>query len=119
MLIKISNLFDITINDLVERPLKSIVKDFESIINVEPDVVTNALKTFSDNDLVIATKGCSPTLCDFICRLFPSIDFEKQRAQMGSIRINIIEDIHNAILERVNIDVISMFNRNRSENANP
>ncbi len=100
---KISKLYDITINDILEpkiQPQK--ITDFEQISTISEKELKEVLGQFDTNSLVTALMGASPETNSFCERLFPDIDFEMTRKNIGRIRIETVEDMQNQIIAMIN-----------------
>ena len=107
VLLKISKLYNITINDILEpkvQPKK--ITDFEQISTISEKELKEALKQFDTNSLVIALMGASPETNSYCERMFPDIDFEMTRNNIGRIRIEAVEDMQNQIISMVNLQAI-------------
>jgi len=77
ILLKISKLYDITINDILEPKVQSQrITDFEQISTISEKELKEVLEQFDTNSLVTALMGASPETNSFCERLFPDIDFE-------------------------------------------
>ena len=107
VLLEISKLYDITINDILEpriQPQK--ITDFEQISTISEKEVKEALKQFDAASLVTALMGASPETNSFCERMFPDIDFEVVRNNIGRIRIEIVEDMQNQIVDMINLQAV-------------
>ena len=107
VLLKISKLYDITINDLLEpkiQPQK--ITDFEQISTISEKELKEVLGQFDTNSLVTALMGASPETNSFCERLFPDIDFEMTRKNIGRIRIETVEDMQNQIIAMINLQAV-------------
>ena len=107
VLLKISKLYDITINDLLEpkiQPQK--ITDFEQISTISEKELKEVLEQFDTNSLVTALMGASPETNSFCERLFPDIDFEMTRKNIGRIRIETVEDMQNQIIAMINLQAV-------------
>ena len=107
VLLKISKLYNITINDILEpkvQPKK--ITDFEQISTVPEKELKEVLKQFDTNSLVTALMGASPEANSYCERMFPDIDFEMTRNNIGRIRIETVEDMQNQIISLVNLQAI-------------
>ena len=107
VLLKISKLYDITINDLLEpkiQPQK--ITDFEQISSIPEKELKEVLEQFDTNSLVTAFMGASPETNRFCERLFPDIDFEMARKSIGRIRIETVEDMQNQIIAMINLQAV-------------
>lgn len=107
VLLKISKLYNITINDILEpkvQPKK--ITDFEQISTISEKELKEVLKQFDTNSLVIALMGASPETNSYCERMFPDIDFEMTRNNIGRIRIETVEDMQNQIISLVNLQAI-------------
>ena len=104
---KISKLYDITINDILEpKILPQRITDFEQISTISEKELKEVLKQFDTNSLVTALLGASPETNSFCERLFPDIDFEMTRKNIGRIRIEAVEDMQNQIIAMINLQAV-------------
>ena len=107
VLLKISKLYNITINDILEpkvQPKK--INDFEQISTVPEKELKEVLKQFDTNSLVTALMGASPEANSYCERMFPDIDFEMTRNNIGRTRIETVEDMQNQIISLMNLQAI-------------
>ena len=107
VLLKISKLYNLTINDILEprvQPKK--ITDFEQISTISEKELKEVLKQFDTNSLVTALLGASPETNSYCERMFPDIDFERTRNNIGRIRIETVEDMQNQIISMVNLQAI-------------
>ncbi len=80
VLLKISKLYNVTINDILEPNIQpQRITDFEQISTIPEKELREILKQFDTNSLVIALMGASPEINSLCERLFPDIDFEMTR----------------------------------------
>lgn len=108
-LIKLSKLYHISINDILEPKIPSnVIGDFEQIIEITEIDIKNILKDFNVDDIVKASMGASPAVNEFLKKLFSDIDFEKAQAEIGRIKITDIEEIHNQIIAMINLEITNM-----------
>lgn len=105
VLLKISRLYDITINDILEPRMRKIT-DFEQIRTISEKELKEALKQLDADSLAIALMGASPETNSFCERMFPDIDFEMVRKNIGRIRIETVEDKQNQIISMINLNQI-------------
>ena len=109
ILLKISKLYDITINDILEPKIQpQRITDFEQISTISEKELKEVLEQFDTNSLVIALMGASPETNSFCERLLPDIDFEMARKNIGRIRIEIVEDMQNQIVAMINMQAVDM-----------
>ncbi|MDE5932333.1 MAG: helix-turn-helix domain-containing protein [Lachnospiraceae bacterium] len=107
ILLKISKLYDITINDILEPRIQpQRITDFEQISTIPEEELEKALKQFDANSLVTALMGASPQTNRLCERMFPDIDFEMIRNNIGRIRIETVEDMQNQIISMVNLQAV-------------
>lgn len=107
ILLKLSKLYGITINDLLEpeiQPRK--ITDFEQISTISKDEVKEALKQFDTDSLVIACMGASPEMNFFMEECFPHVDYESTRKRIGRIRIETVEEMQDQIVSMINLRAI-------------
>ncbi len=109
VLLKISKLYDITINDILEPKIQpQRITDFEQISTISEKELKEVLEQFDTNSLVIALMAASPETNSFCERLLPDIDFEMARKNIGRIRIEIVEDMQNQIVAMINMQAVDM-----------
>ena len=109
VLLKISKIYDITINDILEPKIQpQRITDFEQISTISEKELKEVLEQFDTNSLVIALMGASPETNSFCERLLPDIDFEMARKNIGRIRIEIVEDMQNQIVAMINMQAVDM-----------
>ena len=107
VLLKISKLYNITINDILEPKVQpKRITDFEQISTISERELKEVLKQFDTNSLVTALMGASPETNSYCERMFPDIDFEMIRNNIGRIRIETVEDMQNQIISMVNLHAI-------------
>ena len=107
VLLKISKIYDITINDILEPKIQpQRITDFEQISTISEKELKEVLEQFDTNSLVIALMGASPETNSFCERLLPDIDFEMARKNIGRIRIEIVEDMQNQIVAMINMQAV-------------
>ena len=107
VLLKISKLYDITINDILEPKIQpQRITDFEQISTISEKELKEVLGQFDTNSLVTALMGASPETNSLCERLFPDIDFEMTRKNIGRIRIETVEDMQNQIISMVNLQAM-------------
>ena len=108
VLLKISKLYNITINDILEPKVQpKRITDFEQISTISERELKEVLKQFDANSLVTALMGASPETNSYCERMFPNIDFEIIRNNVGRIRIETVEEMQNQIISMVNLQVIN------------
>ena len=107
VLLKISKLYNITINDILEPKVQpKRITDFEQISTVPEKELKEVLKQLDTNALVTALMGASPEANSYCERMFPDIDFEMTRNNIGRTRIETVEDMQNQIISLVNLQAI-------------
>ena len=108
VLLRISKLYGITINDILEPKIQQQrITDFEQISTISEKELKEVLEQFDTNLLVTALMGASPETNSFCERLFPDIDFEVTRKNIGRIRIETVEDLQNQIIAMINLQAIN------------
>ncbi len=108
VLLKISKLYDITINDILEPQIQpQRITDFEQISTISEKELKEVLKQIDANSLVTALMGASPETNSFCERLFPDIDFEMTRNNIGRIRLETVEDMQNQIIAMINLQAVN------------
>ena len=104
VLLKISKLYGITINDILEPniPTKKIT-DFEQLSEVPENELREILKQYDMTSLVIASMGASPEINNLLEKLFPDIDYKMERNCIGRVRIDEVERIQQEIVSVINL----------------
>ncbi len=104
VLLKISKLYNITINDILEpkiQPQK--ITDFEQIFTISEKELKEVLKQFDTHSLATALMGASPEANSLCQKLFPDLDFEMIKNNIGRIRIETVEDMQNQIIAMIHL----------------
>ena len=104
ILLKISKLYKITINDILEPniPPKKIT-DFEQLPKVPENELREILNQYDMTSLVIASMGASPEINHLLETLFPDVDYKTERNCIGRVRIDEVERIHQEIVSLINL----------------
>lgn len=104
VLLKISKLYGITINDILEPniPTKKIT-DFEQLSEVPENELREILEKFDMTSLVIASMGASPEINNLLEKLFPDVDYKMERNRIGRVRIDEVERIQQEIVSVINL----------------
>ena len=99
VLLKISKLYGITINDILEPniPTKKIT-DFEQLSKVPENELREILEKFDMTSLVIASMGASPEINNLLEKLFPDVDYKMERNCIGRVRVDEVERILEGFL---------------------
>ena len=106
-LLKISKLYHITINEILEPDIQpERITDFEQISIIPQEELREILKQFDTDYLVMALMGASPAVNGLCEELFPDTDFETVRNRIGRIRIEKIEEIQSQIVDMINLQAI-------------
>ena len=106
-LLKLSKLYDITINDILEpKILPQRIDDFEQISAIPEKELKEILNQFDINSLAIALMGASPEVNIFFEKVLPDIDFEMARNHIGRVRVESVEDMQNQIISMINLQAI-------------
>lgn len=104
ILLKLSNLYRMTINDILEPTIQTAhINNFEQIIELNRTDVKNILSNFTIEDIVKASMGASPQVNDFLTDLYPEINFKQAQEKIGRIRISDIEKIHTEVISLINL----------------
>lgn len=107
ILLKLSKLYDVTINDMLEPKIQpQRIADFEQISTIPEQELREMLNGFDFSCLVTALMGASPALNSYVEGMFPEMDFEEARRGIGRVRIETVEDAQNQIVCMVNLFVV-------------
>lgn len=107
VLLKISKLYGITINDILEPTIQSKrITDFEQISIIPENELKEILEQFDTNSLVIASMGASPEVNKLLEKLFQDINYEMLRNHIGRVRIEEVERIQNDIVSMINLLIL-------------
>ena len=104
VLLKISKLYGITINDILEPniPTKKIT-DFEQLSEVPENELREILEQYDMTSLVIASMGASPEINNLLEKLFPDVDYKIERNCIGRVRVDEVERIQQEIVSVINL----------------
>lgn len=104
ILLKISKLYGITINDILEPniPTKKIT-DFEQLSEVPANELREILEQYDMTSLVIASMGASPEINNLLEKLFPDVDYKMERNCIGRVRVDEVERIQQEIVSVINL----------------
>ena len=107
VLLKISKLYGITINGILEPKIQpQRITHFEQITAIPEKELKEALEQFDVNSLVTALMGASPETNCFCERMYPDINFETIRNSIGRVRIETVEDMQNQIIAMINLQAV-------------
>lgn len=107
LLLKLSKLYDISINDILEpKILPQRITDFEQISSISEKELKAVLKQIDTNCLATALMGASPETNSLCARLFPEIDFKSIQHHIGSVRIEQVEESQEQIISMINLYAI-------------
>lgn len=103
VLLKISKLYDITINDILEPKISpQRISDFEQISSIPEKELKGILNQFDTRSIATALMGASPVANLYIEKLFLDIDFKAAMQTIGRIRIEEVEEMQNQIVAMIN-----------------
>lgn len=101
---KLSKLYEITINDILEPQVKpQRIADFEGIVTIPEDELKEILGQYDSKSLITALMGASPDVNRYLEKVFPKIDFEKTRDEIGRVRIETVEQAQEEIVALINL----------------
>lgn len=104
ILLKISKLYNLTINDILEpKILPQRITDFEQISAIPEKELKETLDQFDTNSLATALMGASPEVNNFLEKILPDIDFKMARNRIGRVRIESVEKMQNQIVSMINL----------------
>ncbi len=107
VLLKISKLYNVTINDILEPNIQpQRITDFEQISTIPEKDLEEIVKQFDINSLVIALMGASPETNCLCERLLPDVDFEMTRNSIGRVRIENVEEMQNQMIAMINLQSV-------------
>jgi transcriptional regulator with XRE-family HTH domain len=106
VLLLISKLFTITINDLIEKALLGGISDIEEIVSVDKSLAKRVLNSFDLMDVIKAAKGVSPDTLAYISEIYDNQQFMDRVKDHGPVRLNEVELLHKLIVEKINHEFI-------------
>lgn len=107
LLLKISKLYDISINDILEPKIQpQRITDFEQISTIPEKDLETLLKQVDTNCFAIALMGASPETNSLCAAIFPEIDFKTIQSRIGRVRIEQVEEIQNQIISMINLQAV-------------
>jgi len=102
LLLKLSKLFDKTINELLEVSEVKIINDIEDIIRIDKETISSVFSTFSEEEILKALKGISPELLNYICSIELFEDYRNKEKGLGPVKLSEVEIIHNELVSNFN-----------------
>lgn len=110
VLLKLSKLYGLTINELIEPNIEvQRITDFEQISVIPESELKEVLERFDAVSIVTASMGASPDINRLLEKLLSDIDFKETRNQIGRVRIDKVEDIQNQIVFMINFQALTNF----------
>lgn len=108
VLLKISKLYGITINDILEPNIPTkMITDFEQLSKVPENELREILEQFDLKSLVIASMGASPEINNLLEKLFSDVDYKMERNCIGRVRVDEVERIQQEIVSAINIRALA------------
>lgn len=101
-LINIAKRLSLSLDDLMNEELKC-VTDFESISNLDANVCRSKLIKLPKEVVVKACMGTSPANAAWLASILTEIDFDKEFASIGRIRIQDVEEAQDEVLAALNV----------------
>lgn len=99
---ELSKLYKITINEILEPKVYEQITCFEEINSLDLSLIKTVFSHINIIDIVKSSMGASPEMNELLKNLFNNIDFNREKTNIGSVRITEIEDIHNKIVQMIN-----------------
>ena len=107
VLLKISKLYGITINDILEPNIPTErITDFEQLSKVPENELREILEQYDMASLVIASMGASPEINNLLEKIFPNVDYKMERNCIGSVRIDEVERKQQEIVSVINLQAL-------------
>ena len=111
ILLKLSKLYDITINDMLEPRIQpQRITDFEQISKIPEAELKSILKQIDVKSIIIALMGASPETNHLLERVFPEIDYAAEMENIGRVRVDTVEEMQNKIVSLINLYAIDREN---------
>ncbi|MDE6364928.1 MAG: helix-turn-helix domain-containing protein [Lachnospiraceae bacterium] len=106
-LLRLSRRYNMTINDLLEPKISpQKITDFEQLSTLSEKELQEAVRQFDHSSIVIALMGASPETNCLFEKMFPEIDYETLRNQIGRIQIERVEEMQTQILCMINLQAV-------------
>lgn len=102
VLLTLSKMYKISINEIVEPRDCNSINDFEEIQMVDANKFKVSLIDMDTRQIVIASMGASPETVDYIETVFSEINFTEERECIGRIQIDKVIKAEEEIIRRVN-----------------
>lgn len=104
VLLKISKLFHLTVNDLLEPDIQpQRITDFEQIVEIPEKVLREIRKQFDANSIVTALMGASPEVNGLCEKVFSDIDFARARNSIGRVKVEVVADMQKQMVSMINM----------------
>jgi len=101
ILLSLSKIFNITINEILE-PRASCINDFEELTFVDTCIIDIALSVFNTEDIVTALKGASPNVNKLIKSIHTNINYDNENIRIGRVKITDVENRQKCITHEIN-----------------
>lgn len=106
VLLQLSKLYRLSINEILEPDIPDqVIESFEQLTEISETELKNILRHFSEEDIVKASMGASPTVNDLLERHLPEIDFRQMQTQIGRVRVSDVEEIQRDITAFINVSI--------------
>lgn len=110
ILLKLSKIYQVTINQILEPIITNQIKDFEDMMRVDVALLKTTLSTFAIEDIVKAAMGASPQLNSLLQQIFPDFNFKKERESIDYIKVDEVEKIQAQIVSMINLTLFNTEN---------
>lgn len=103
LLLKLSKLFSVTINDLFEKVVQGEVHSIDEIAHVAPDDLRQVLINFSFEEMIKLAKGLSPEAFEAINHVMTATDFKTNVVNFKPVRLTEVEALHEKLVSELNL----------------
>ena len=102
VLLAMSDLFSVTVNDLMEKPHGRGIRNIEELGGVDEGIVRSVILAMKQEQVLIAAKGVSPEVQNLLCHVVDYPDFLPSVKAHGPVMISDVEQTHQEIVRRIN-----------------
>ncbi len=102
ILLSLSKIYDISINEIIEPSNYKSITDFEEIQTIDTNKIRESLFNIEKRKIVIASMGASPDTVNYLETIFSEINFLEEREGIGRIQIEKVKKAEEEIINCIN-----------------
>jgi len=112
VLLSLSKLYEISMNEILEPSNHLKLPSFEEIVNIDEQIINTVIPVVNRKKFLIAAKGASPSVFKFLNEILDTVNFEEEFRILGSVSVLEIENYQREILETINYQILKSTKEN-------